>query len=178
MNGQPHRGIPAVGCRQQGIGRAEGVPGQGVGDGAGIPPGHRLQGMGQDIEACIGNEAPGQLRQKLAVQNGPLGPEALTDQGVLHFIMGHNGKIRHLRSRTGGGGDGCQGNLLAGKIHHGFGRIHGAAAPQGHHQVRMKGLQPGRAPGHQFCRGVWDHLIENLVSFPQCLGNFQGCAFL
>lgn len=100
----------------------------------------------QDIEACIGNEAPGQLRQKLAVQNGPLGPEALTDQGVLHFIMGHNGKIRHLRSRTGGGGDGCQGNLLAGKIHHGFWPYPWAAAPQGHHQVRMKGLQPGRAP--------------------------------
>ena len=141
MDAKPVGRVAAVGCRQQRQYRAEGIFRQAVGDGA-CPGGDEgLRRVGKGIETRIRNELGGQGYEQVAVQNGRLGPQLGVDEGVLDPFVGQNGEVRHLTAGAGGGGDGNEGCLAAGKIDHGLGAVHGAAAAQGHQHVRGEGLQ-------------------------------------
>ena len=166
MDFQPHLFLSGIGRGQGGIRPGKGLPGQKVREGPGIHRHIAFQGVGQHIEARVGNEGLGKALQQVAVQDRHIGPQPPVHQRVLHPLVGENGKIRHLGAGAGGGGDCRQGKGPLGKIGHGLGAVHGAAAPQSHQQVRAKGLQLGRALRRQGHTGVRHNPIKDLHRFP------------
>ena len=135
--------------------------------------------MGQHIEARVRNQPRGELGEQVAVQNGGSGPELFVYQGVLGLPVGQNRKIRHLRAGAGGGGDGHQPYRILGKIGHGLGTVHGAAAAQRHQQIRPELIHSGRSLCRQRHRGVGLHPVKKLHLLRLCqIGNpFGGAVF-
>ena len=170
MNFQPHLRPPGKGGRQRPKGRPEGIPGQGVGNGAGALRHAGLQGVGQHIKARVGDQPRREASQQVAVENRHVRPQPPIHQGVLHMIVGQNGEIRHLRPGAGGGGNGHQTPLLPGKIDHGLGAVHGAAAPQGHHRIRPELPEPGGSLRRQGHRGIRRHPVKKGHRLRLCRG--------
>ena len=157
---QPHLPAPGVGGRQHRVGNAEALPGIHIRKHAG-PGGHiGLHGVGQHIKAGIRDQPRRQPVQQVAVQNGGVGPQLGVHQGMLGLSVGQDRKVRDLRAGAGGSGDGHQREVPLGKIGHGLGAVHGAAASQGHQQVRLELLQLCRALGGQGHRGVGLHGVK------------------
>ena len=166
MDLEPHRFLPGVGRREGGVGPGKGLPGQKIRKGPGVHRHVAFQGVGKYVEARVGNQGLGEAFQQVAVQNRHTGPQPPVNQRMLHPIVGENGKIRHLGAGAGGGGDRCQGKCPLGKIGHGLGAVHGAAAPQGNQQVRGKCLELCGSLRRQGNTGVRLHTVKNLHRFP------------
>ena len=65
---------------------------------AGVFPHPGFQRMGQHVKSSICNQSPGQIHQQVTVKNRELRTDPRIHQGVLHPLMGENGKVRHLRT--------------------------------------------------------------------------------
>ena len=127
--------------------------------------------MGQDIKPAVRDQGPGELPQQVTVQNRHIRPQAPVNQGMLYTGVGQNGEIRHLRPGAGGGGDSNECGSAAGKILHGLGTIHGAAAPQSHDQIRLKIPDPGSPRSRQIQPGIRGHLRKQFPALgPGLLG--------
>ena len=162
---KPHLLLPGIGGRQRRKGHPEALPGIEVGEHPGIGCRVGLHRMGQHIEARIGNEALGKLRQQVAVQNGRRGQQLFIHQRMLGPAMGQDGEIRDLRAGAGGGGNRRQRKAPLGKIGHGLGTVHGAAAAQGDEQIRLKSFQPCRPLRRQHHRRVRLHPVKDFHLF-------------
>ena len=145
-----------------GIGSAEGIAGQRVGEMPGVLRRIRLHAMAQHVKPRIRNQPLGKLRQKLRIQNRILRPQLPIHQRMLHPVVGQNGKIRHLRAGAGGGRDRCQRHIQTGKIDHGLGAVHSAAAAQRRHQIGGEPLHRRRTLHRQLHRGIGGNLMEDL----------------
>ena len=96
MHLQTHRRISGKGGGQVGKGHGKGLPGVQIRDGSGVFGNKAFRRVGQHVKARFGNEPRGQSREQIAVENRNVGPHPTVHQGVLHSVMGQNGKIRHL----------------------------------------------------------------------------------
>ena len=144
------------------VGTAEGLPGIQIRHRPRPPGGVGLHRVGQHIEARLRDQTLGQLLQQVAVQNGQIRPQPLVHQGMLDPVVGQYGKIRHLRTGTGGGGNRREPVLPFGKEGHGLGAVQGAASPQRCHQIRPKIPEPGGALRRQLHRRVRLYFVKIL----------------
>ena len=140
MHSEPDLLPARVGRRQAAVGHPECLLGIKVCDHSGAGGGEPFHRMGQHIKPRIGDEPRGQLPQKEAVQNRQVRLQALIHQGILGIPMGQHREIRYFAAGPRGGGNGRQRERALAEIGHGFGAVHGAAAPQRHQQIRPKGL--------------------------------------
>ena len=154
MQLQPDLLPPGEGGRKAPVGNAERLLGKEVRKGPGFCRRKALHRMGQHVKARVRNESGGQFLQKVAVEDRQVRPEPLVHQRVLGVPVGQYGKIRYLRPGARGGGHRRQRKTPLAEIGHGLGAVQGAAAPQGHQQIRSKGLQLRRPPGRQLHRRV------------------------
>ena len=116
--------------------------------------------MGQHVKAGVRDQALGQGLEQIAVQDRHIRAELFVHQRVLDLVMGQYGKVRHLRSGAGGGGNGRHLIVPLGKIRHGLGTVHGAAAPQSDDEIRAKGADLRRPLRRQLHRWVGLHPVK------------------